>query len=87
MTLDIRMPIGLLFAIVGGLLVAYGLISDRALYRRSLGININLWWGLAMLAFGALMILLGRRRSRTLSRADGSTTASPEAAGPARGSH
>ena len=87
MTLDIRIPIGLLFVIVGGLLVAYGLISDRALYRRSLGININLWWGLAMLAFGAFMIFLGRRPSRALPRADGSTTASPEAAGPARGGH
>jgi hypothetical protein len=64
MTLDIRIPIGLLFAILGALLAAYGLASDQALYRRSLGININLWWGLAMLAFGILMIVLGRRKSR-----------------------
>jgi len=87
MTLDIRIPIGLLFVIVGGLLVAYGLISDRALYRRSLDININLWWGLAMLAFGALMIFLGRRSARALPPANGSTTPPPEAAGPARGGH
>jgi hypothetical protein len=64
MTLDIRIPIGLLFAILGALLVAYGLVSDPAIYRRSLGININLWWGLAMLVFGALMITFGRRKPR-----------------------
>ena len=64
MTLDIRIPIGLLFAILGALLVGYGLISDPAIYQRSLGININLWWGLVMLLFGGLMIFLGRRGSK-----------------------
>ena len=59
--LDIRLPIGLLFATLGGLLTAYGALADRAIYQRSLGINVNLWWGLVMLAFGALMIGLGRR--------------------------
>ncbi len=65
MTLDIRIPIGLLFAILGALLVVYGLASDPAIYQRSLQININLWWGLVMLAFGAIMIVLGRRSSRS----------------------
>jgi hypothetical protein len=60
--LDIRLPIGLLFATLGGLLAAYGAASDRAIYQRSLGFNVNLWWGLVLLAFGALMIGLGRRR-------------------------
>jgi hypothetical protein len=66
-SLDIRTPIGLLFAVLGGLLAAYGLLTayglvgDRAIYARSLGYNINLWWGLVMLAFGLLMIALGRR--------------------------
>jgi hypothetical protein len=66
MSLDIRVPIGLLFATLGGLLAIYGLFTfftDAAMYDRSLGININLWWGLAMFAFGALMIRLGRRES------------------------
>ena len=65
-SLDIRTPIGLLFAVLGGLLAAYGLMADRAIYQRSLGININLWWGLVMLAFGVVMIALGRRRSGDL---------------------
>jgi hypothetical protein len=60
-SLDIRTPIGLLFAVLGGLLTAYGLVGDRAIYARSLGININLWWGLVMLAFGLVMMALGRR--------------------------
>jgi hypothetical protein len=62
MGLDIRVPIGLLFAILGGLLSVYGLISDRAIYARSLGINVNLWWGLVLLAFGVLMVASGRRK-------------------------
>ena len=62
-SLDIRTPIGLLFAVLGGLLAAYGLMADRAIYQRSLGININLWWGLVMLAFGVVMLALGRRGS------------------------
>ena len=63
MKLDIRLPIGLLFACLGGLLVLYGLVSSPAIYERSLGINVNLWWGLVMLAFGAVMALAGRRGS------------------------
>jgi hypothetical protein len=29
--------------------------------RHSLGVNVNLWWGIAMLIFGAGMLLLARR--------------------------
>jgi hypothetical protein len=66
MNLDIRLPIGLLFAALGGLLVLYGLFTQFAgpeMYEHSLGININLWWGLVMLLFGSMMIWLGRRGS------------------------
>ena len=61
MGLDIRIPIGLMFSILGGLLTIYGLLSDKAIYQRSLGINVNLGWGLVMLVFGVLMLILGRR--------------------------
>ena len=61
MRLDIRLPIGLLFSIIGLLLALYGVFSDPAIYRQSLNVNINLWWGLVMLAFGALMLWMGRR--------------------------
>jgi len=61
MGLDIRIPIGLLFSTLGIMLVLSGLIFDNAVYQRSLGINVNLWWGLIMLVFGASMYLFGRR--------------------------
>jgi hypothetical protein len=64
MGLDIRLPIGALFAIIGVLLTGYGLASDRAIYRRSFGINVNLWWGLVLVAFGAWMLALARRARR-----------------------
>jgi ABC-type Mn2+/Zn2+ transport system permease subunit len=62
MHLDIRLPIGLMFSLLGTILTVYGLItaSDKAAHERSLGININLWWGMFILAFGVLMLLLAR---------------------------
>ena len=61
MGLDIRLPIGGLFTLLGLLLAGYGWVSNPDLYQHSLGINVNLRWGLVMLAFGIVMILLGRR--------------------------
>jgi len=61
MGLDIRLPIGMLFAIFGLLLMLFGTFSDKAIYERSLGVNINLWWGVAMLVFGGIMWVLGQR--------------------------
>lgn len=55
MTLDLRFPIGLLFGLMGALLTAYGLFSDPAIYQASLGINVNLWWGLVLVLFGGAM--------------------------------
>jgi hypothetical protein len=59
--IDIRLPIGLVFAVIGILMIAFGAASDNAIYQRSLGINVNLYWGLVLLAFGVIMALLGRR--------------------------
>jgi hypothetical protein len=58
MGLDIRFPIGLMFLLLGVLLVLYGCFtgSDSALYASSLGTNINLWWGLVLFVFGAVML-------------------------------
>lgn len=61
MKLDLRLPIGLMFSIIGVLLVVFGLASDPAIYQRSLGVNVNLWWGLVLLAFGLVMLWLVRR--------------------------
>ena len=63
MGLDIRLPIGGMFAVTGLLLTIYGVVtgSDARMYERATGLNINLWWGLVMLAFGLVMLALGRR--------------------------
>jgi hypothetical protein len=42
----------------------FGLLSDRAIYDRSLGINVNLWWGLVLLAFGLVMLRFAIRARR-----------------------
>jgi hypothetical protein len=63
MNLDLRIPMGLMFTIVGIILTAFGLATnhDAALYAKSLGINANLWWGLVLFVFGLTMFQLGRR--------------------------
>lgn len=65
MGIDIRLPIGLLFVALGALLAAFGAISDPAIYARSLGYNVNLWWGLTLFCFGLVLLYLVRRRARS----------------------
>jgi hypothetical protein len=62
--LDVRWPIGLLFVTFGVLLAGFGVTSDPGLYARSLGVNVNLWWGGVMLAFGLVMVSLAIRGGR-----------------------
>ena len=63
MGLDIRLPLGLMFLITGALMAIYGFFTrTSAIYDRSLGINVNLIWGVVMLIFGLIMYLLGRRQ-------------------------
>ena len=64
MGLDIRLPIGLMFSLIGVLLTVFGLFGDKTIYQRSLAINVNLWWGIIMLIFGLAMLLLGLRGTR-----------------------
>jgi hypothetical protein len=74
---DIRIPIGVLFSLLGTVLTLYGIVtrSDTQLYVRSENIAINLWWGLVMLVFGALMLFLGKTaKERPLHSAAGEET-------------
>ncbi len=66
MGLDIRLPIGLMFSILGAVLAVYGVIADPTVYARSLGINVNLIWGLVLLAFGVLLLFMSRRRTSSV---------------------
>lgn len=64
MGLDIRIPIGMMFAVIGTLLSGYGLVADRAIFDRSLGINVDLIWGGFLLLFGLAFVIAGRRSAR-----------------------
>jgi protein-S-isoprenylcysteine O-methyltransferase Ste14 len=63
MGLDIRWPIGLMFTLIGALLTGYGAItsSNAEMYKRSLDININVYWGVVLLVFGGAMLILAWR--------------------------
>ena len=73
MGLDIRLPLGLMFLVTGGLMALYGLFTrGSAIYEKSLNMNINLIWGGLMLVFGLVMYMLGRRpRLLVASRVEG----------------
>jgi hypothetical protein len=62
MNLDIKIPIGLMFSILGLILSIYGWVTggDTEMYARSLGLNINVGIGLVMLVFGIFMLLAAR---------------------------
>lgn len=70
MGLDIRLPIGMLFTLVGAVLAGYGMLGDPAIYQRSLGFNVNLWWGLVLLVFGLLFLWFGRRGTSAMRPAE-----------------
>jgi len=59
-----------MFSLIGVLLVGSGLFEDKSIYERSLGLNVNLWWGLLMLVFGLVMFILGRRGTATARLAE-----------------
>jgi hypothetical protein len=80
MGLDLRWPIGLMFSIIGTLLVVYGLItnSNAEVYARSLGLNINLYWGLLLLVFGASMLIMAWRGGQKAARQASQPTVEPD---------
>ncbi|HLJ86175.1 MAG TPA: hypothetical protein VKZ53_05090 [Candidatus Angelobacter sp.] len=65
--MDLRKPIGLLFSILGISLMLFGSQGDPSGYRQSLGVNVNLYWGAALLAFGIVMLFLTRQKPRPTS--------------------
>ncbi len=75
MGLDIRIPLGLMFLITGGIMALYGLFTRGSpIYAMSQGINLNLIWGGLMFVFGVVMFVLGRRPQKSaVSRIEGTT--------------
>jgi hypothetical protein len=84
MSLDIRIPIGLMFGVIGLILIVFGIISDPnvglvsegGIYERSLGINVNLIWGWLLLGFAALMLRLAYRARRRAAKNETTPTES-----------
>ena len=63
---DIRIPIGLMFSIFGILITIFGVTTIHSdIYQKSLGINVNIFMGILMLAFGLVMLWLARRKKKT----------------------
>ncbi len=70
MNLDIRLPIGAMFSLIGAILAISGFLtnSNTEMYRPSLGINVNLWWGLVLFLFGAVMLAFALRAKRIAAK-------------------
>ena len=66
MGLELRIPLGLMFLLLGIIMAGYGVLTMHdPMYARSLGENVNIGWGSIMCVFGLAMFLLGwRARSR-----------------------
>ncbi|MDO9341317.1 MAG: hypothetical protein Q7T72_12430 [Bacteroidales bacterium] len=63
---DIRIPIGLMFTIIGILISVFGFVtmSNSEMYQKSLGINVNIIMGVLMLVFGLIMLYFARRKKK-----------------------
>jgi ABC-type Fe3+-siderophore transport system permease subunit len=84
MNLDLRIPMGMMFTLVGAILSVFGLVTmGNPMYERSLGINANLDWGLVLLAFGLIMFFFGRRGQKAALLAP----PEPESGDPVRRGH
>jgi Na+/proline symporter len=72
MKMDMRIPLGMMFTLIGTMLAAFGLSTrdNVGLYLKSLGIDLNTWWGFALLVFGILMLALGRRGQAKMERTE-----------------
>ena len=63
---DIRIPIGLMFLIVGAIIGVYGIATngDPMYTTHSVGININLIWGVVLVLFSLTMLALAWSAAR-----------------------
>jgi hypothetical protein len=55
--LDLKLPLGVLLAFYGVVLTLYGLFTNAEFYKKSLGIDANLVWGLVLLVIGVVILV------------------------------
>ncbi len=64
--MDLRLPIGIIFTLYGFILIGYGLFTRASeIYTKSLGINVNIWWGVVLLVFGLVMYFFAKRSTKS----------------------
>jgi NADH:ubiquinone oxidoreductase subunit 6 (subunit J) len=82
---DIRRIIGAVFILFAVILIVTGIVGSDEVKNKAAGINVDLWTGLGMLVFGALMICWALARpvapepARTRGRGSGRVERSPAA--------
>ena len=59
---DLRVPTGILFSILGAVLLIYAVLRPNARAPLTQA-NVNLWCGLLLLGFGGILLWLSRRAS------------------------
>ena len=64
--MDLRLPIGIIFTIYGFILIGYGIFTRASsIYGKSLGINVNIYWGIILLIFGLVMYYFAKRSRKS----------------------
>ena len=61
MHLELRYPIGLLLTLYGVILASQGAVADA----KVLGLSVNLYWGVVMVACGLGALYLARRKAQS----------------------
>lgn len=59
---DLRRPTGLLFSLLGLILLAYALMNPDVRAPLDPTVNVNLWCGLMLLVFGGSLLWLSYRK-------------------------
>ena len=55
--MDIRLPMGLMFCIIGAMIAVYGIATlGDPMYDRSAHINVNICWGSTLFLFGLALL-------------------------------
>jgi hypothetical protein len=64
-TMDLRIPVALIFLLLGGILTLYGLAAPHDIPAVDQGVQVNLIWGSVMCVFGAVLgaaVLVSHRK-------------------------